>query len=161
MSDQEQEQYRNPLYTIWNEQPISDDPAVFLDWFHGLTEVQQILFPTQWLCAEVYNGGFRQYFSNSTGLHAPEAIQGFRRLGLEDIAILVETAVAIFGDSFPRVREVRENFLESRSSETTEWNPFMAIDDEFYEIIKIPGRPDFYDEDRFTIAAKDLVKRSI
>jgi hypothetical protein len=160
MTEPENAQPWNPLEAIWNEQPISDDPAIFLKWFHGLTELQQVLFPTQWLCNEVYNGGFRQYFSNSTGVHAPEAIQGFRRLGLEDIATLVENAVSVFGNEFPRQRDVREDFLESRSSETIEWNPFIDMDEDFYEMIKIPGKPDLYDDDRFTIAAKDLVRMS-
>jgi hypothetical protein len=160
MIEQEDSQPINPLNVIWNEQPLSDDPEVFLKWFYGLTNVQQVLFPTQWLCNEVYNGGFRQYFSNSTALHAPEAIQGFQELGMEDIAALVADAMSIFGNDYPRDRDVREDFLESRSSETVEWNPFIEMDEDFYEMIKIPGKPDLYDDDRFTIAAKDLVQMS-
>ncbi|HJS52092.1 MAG TPA: DUF4375 domain-containing protein [Pyrinomonadaceae bacterium] len=161
MNDEPTVSYWDPLEEIWNDQPHSEEPDEFLKWFRRLTKVQQILFPTHWLCAEVYNGGFHQYFSNPTGLHAPEAVLGFRKLGLDDIATLVEKTVSVFGATYPREHDVRENFLESiPSSERIEWNPFADMDEEFYEIIKIPGKPDFYDDDRFTIAAKDLVEKS-
>lgn len=143
---------------VWNEQCLSEDPTVFMDWFDCLSETQKVLFPTHWLCAEVYNGGFHQYFSNPTGLHAPEAALGFRALGLSDIAEIVETAMSVFGNDYPRDRETREAFLESlEGDDISEWNPFFKLDDVFYEAIKIPGAPDLFDDDRFTMAAKDYV----
>lgn len=152
----------NPAYEVWNDQPISDDPAEFLEWFHSLTQPQQICFPTQWLCNEVYNGGFHQYFWNGTGLHAPEAVSGFRALGLNDIAEIAEKAMSVFGNDYPRDREIRVAFLDSiEGGDISEWNPFFELDDVFYEAIKIPGVPDLFNDDRFTIAAKDYVRRNI
>jgi hypothetical protein len=149
----------DPLEIVWYEQPVSEDPAVFLKWFDDLSETQKVLFPTHWLCAEVYNGGFHQYFSNSTGLHAPEAVVGFRALNLDDIADIVERAIAVFGKDYPRDRTTREEFLDAiEGDDISEWNPFFELDDEFYEAIKIPGAPAFYADDRFTIAADDLVR---
>jgi hypothetical protein len=160
MTDNVHEEIENPAYKIWNDQPISDDPAEFLKWFEGLTKPQQVCFPTQWLCIEVYNGGFHQYFSNSTGLHAPEAVCGFRALGLNEIAEIVEKAMSVFGEEYPRDRETREEFLDSiEGIDISESNPFFELDEVFYKAMKIPGAPDRYDEDRFTIAAKDYVSR--
>jgi len=148
-----QENYWNLLEHIWNEQPYADGPE-FTDWFNRLTIPQQVLFPTHWLCSEVRNGGFHQYFTNSTGYHAPEAVQGFVELGLGDIASIVQRAIAVFGESFPRERLIREQFLASfEGNDRSEWDPFYKLDDLFYESIKIPGAPKFHAEDRFSIAA--------
>lgn len=99
--------------------------------------------------------GFHQYFTNSTGHHAPEAIIGFCELGLNDVADIVRQAVAVFGEDFPRKRAEREEFLASfDGDDVSEWNPFHKVDDAFSEAIKIPGAPELYDDDRFTMAAK-------
>ena len=144
---------------VWNEQPMSVDPSVFMKWFDDLSETQKVLFPTHWVCSEVYNGGFHQYFSNSTGLHAPEAVLGFRALGLDDIADIVDRAIAVFGKDYPRARTTREEFLDAiEGDDISEWNPFFELDDEFYEAIKIPGAPAFHTDDRFTIAAENYVR---
>lgn len=149
------------LESVWDDQPYAED-AGFWDWYRNLTKPQQVLFPTHWLCCEVYNGGFHQYFTNSTGHHAPEAILGFRELGLCDIAEIVEKAVSVFGAEFPRKRNEREDFLAKLEGDNrSEWDPFFHMDDEFYEIIKIPGAPDLYEEDRFTIAAKAYIRSFI
>ena len=153
------ENYWNPLTAIWDEQPYTEDEG-FPDWFNGLTKVQQVLFPTYWLDVEVCNGGFHQYFTNSTGYHAPEAIAGFRELGLHDIADIVSQAVVIFDEPFPRKRDDREKFLAAFvGDDESEWNPFYKLDDAFYQALKIPGAPDFHDDDRFTVAAKKYVSK--
>ena len=160
MTEPSPNETEKPTYAIWNDQPLSDDPIEFLEWFHGLTIPQQILFPTEWLCIEVYNGGFHQYFSNSTGLHAPEAVLGFRALGLDDIAEIVEKAMAVFGSDYPRDRDAREAFLDAiEGSDISEWNPFFRLDDVFYEAIKLPGAPELSDDDRFTVAAREYATK--
>ena len=137
MIEQVHKENENPAYEIWNDEPISDDPGDFLEWFKSLTLLQQICFPTQWLCNEVYNGGFHQYFGNTTGLHAPEAVSGFRVLGLDDIAEIAEKAISVFGNDYPRDRAVREAFLDGiEGDDISEWNPFFKLDDVFYEAIK-------------------------
>lgn len=161
MANEIQKETENPAYEVWNDQPISDDPSEFLLWFQSLTLPQQICFPTTWLCNEVYNGGFHQYFSNGTGLHAPEAVIGFRTLGLNDIAEIVETAMSVFGNDYPRDRETRETFLDAiEGNDISEWNPFFKLDDVFYDAIKIPGAPELFDDDRYTMAAKDYTIRN-
>lgn len=157
MTDTTQDNTWDPLGRIWDDQPYADGEE-FTEWFNRLTKAEQVLFPTHWLCTEVYNGGFHQYFTNSTGHHAPEAIFGFCELGLHDIADIVRQTVAVFGEVFPRKRAEREEFLASfDGNDISEWNPFYKLDDVFYDAIKIPGTPEFYDDDRFTIAAKKYV----
>ena len=143
----------DPLETVWYEQPLSEEPEVFLTWFDSLSETQKVLFPTHWVCAEVHNGGFYQYFTNSTGLHALEAIDGFRELGLDDIAEIVRQAVSVFDEPFPRVRSIREDFLDAMEDD----DPFHRLDDLFYETIKSQGDPKLSEDDRFITAAEKYV----
>lgn len=160
MTDAQQGNSRDPLASIWDQQPYADGPE-FTEWFSRLTKPQQVLFPTHWLCVEVYNGGFHQYFTNSTGHHAPEAILGFRELGLNDIADIVQSAIAVFGEVFPRKRAEREGFLAAfdDGGERPQWDPFYGLDDAFYEAIKILGAREFNEDDRFTCAAKNYVSK--
>ncbi len=143
----------DPLETVWYEQPSSEEPAVFLRWFDSLSETQKVLFPTHWVCSEVYNGGFYQYFTNGTGLHAPEAIDGFRKLGLDDIAEIVRQAVSVFDEPFPRERGIREDFLDEMQGD----DPFHQLDALFYETIKSEGAPELSEDDRFITAAEKYV----
>lgn len=148
----------DPLAGIWNDLPLTDDVDENLAWYRRLTRVQQVIYSTSNLTAEVYNGGFHQYFDNSSGLNAPEAADNFQELGLDDVADLVKEAMLVFGSDFPRDREARQAFLEAiPGDEPSEWNPFFLLDDRFYEIIKIPGAPPLHDEDRLTVALKNLV----
>lgn len=144
----------DPLAGIWDTMPTSDDPADNLLWLNSLTRVQRVLYVTHYLCAEVYNGGFHQYFSNTTGVHAPEAVLGFDELDLHDIAEIVNEAITLFGDPYPREREVREKFLDAIE------NPFSDLDSRFYESIAIPRAPELHNEDRFTVVAREFMKHS-
>src|SRR5688572_19471184 len=65
-----------------------------------------------WLCrSEVENGGFAQFFSNSSGVLAPEAAEAFKALKLGPAAKLVQRAMARLGDSYPRSRRERVGTL--------------------------------------------------
>lgn len=152
----------DPLAGIWDDLPTSDDSEENLAWFRCLTQVQQVIYSTRYLCNEVYNGGFHQYFHNSTGLNAPEAVESFRILGLNDVADLVQEAIRVFGSEFPRERVRRQEFLDSLpGDEPSEWNPFFLLDDRFYAIIKVPGAPPLIDDDRCTLASDEFVSRAM
>lgn len=52
---------------------------------------------TTWLVdAEVNGGGFHQYFFNSSGQYAGEALAGYELLGVEEYAALMRSAIATF-----------------------------------------------------------------
>ena len=150
--------YDEILAKVSGDIPTTDEVDKNLAWFRGLTQTQQVVFSTHYLCCEVYNGGFHQYFHNSTGLTAPEAVEGFRVLGLGVLASLVEEAMGVFGSDFPREREVRQQFLDSiQGDEPEQWNPFLLLDDRFYEMIRLPGAPPLSDDDRLSRAIEQLV----
>jgi hypothetical protein len=78
------------------------------------------LWSTMWVEAEVKNGGFDQYFLNGWGPYAADAAEGFRAMGVEAYARLVERAIEI-------------HRRESRGR--TERNPaFDPLDHEFYNL---------------------------
>lgn len=90
-----------------------EEYAVVTSWTKGL----QMLWATQLLDDEVNNGGFNQYFFNSSGQFAMEAIEGFTLIGAHERADLVRRAVdQLFRDA-PRLRE----FYQQRTMEA-----FMA-----------------------------------
>jgi hypothetical protein len=160
MSDEGGTDYWAILDPIWEEQAYGDESDKFWDWFNNLSEPQKVLFPTHWLHCEVLNGGFHQYFANSTGFQAPEAVKGLFVLGLDDIAQLVERAIAVFGEPFPRERALREEFLWPAGVETgEEFDPFLEMNDGFFELLKIPGASELGPEDRFSRAADIYARR--
>jgi hypothetical protein len=84
---------------------------------------------------EVCNGVFHQFFSNTSGILAPESAEGFRAVGLHECAKLVEDAVGKFEEPYPRDRDARWHALQEieRPGETREeWDPFYELDDRYY-----------------------------
>jgi hypothetical protein len=52
---------------------------------------------TTWLVdAEVNDGGFHQYFFNSSGQYAGDALAGYELLGAEEYAAIMRSAIATF-----------------------------------------------------------------
>lgn len=94
---------------IWDTVSIYDGGEAFLEQFAVAPQPSQVLFAAHWTQSEVLNGGFGQYFSNSTGVLAPEAVWAFRVLGMPRTAAAVEQAMAFFGSPYPRERGPRED----------------------------------------------------
>lgn len=62
---------------------------------------------TTWLVdAEVNAGGFHQYFFNSSGQYAGDALSGYELLGAEDYAAIMRSAIATFEIDRGRLGEV-------------------------------------------------------
>ena len=97
----------------WNVVSIYDGPEVFLEGVVAMPTASKHLFATHWLQSEVHNGGFSQFFSNSTGVLAPEAVTGFRAIGMPKAAALVEEAMAWLGPIYPRDRDDRNDALDA------------------------------------------------
>lgn len=61
---------------------------------------------------EVCNGGFRQFFRNTTGILAPEAVDGYELLGFPGCANALRDAMALFPCPYPRDRWERHRIIE-------------------------------------------------
>jgi len=96
-----------------------------------LTPGQRALLAIHWCVSEVCNGGFDQFFANSTGILAAEALDGFRRVGATEYAAIVTEAMNVFeGGVVPLDREGRNRQLDSGADETS--SILSKLDDRFY-----------------------------
>jgi hypothetical protein len=105
-----------------------DEYATVKSWSKGL----QMLWATQVVDDEVNNGGFNQYFFNSSGQYAIEAIEGFELIGSIERAKLVRRAVdQLFRDA-PRLREFYQQRTMEAFMESYKHTDLGAIDDEWF-----------------------------
>jgi hypothetical protein len=111
-----------------------DDPKKFVRKYRRVRSAAGHLYAAHWCQSEICNGGFHQFFSNTTGLLAPEALEGFRAIGMTEWAELLAEAMKHFGTPYPRDRDNREEFLAKRPRRPREeWDPFYDLDERFYE----------------------------
>ena len=130
--------YFEALEPYWDRISIYDGPETFLRQFaEAAPSFIRTIFAAHVCQAEVGNGGFHQFFKNSSGVLAPEAVEAFRSLGMPLVAQVVANAVAQLGDQFPRDRAERWLRLSEFASATAgEQEPFDAEESEFYRLIE-------------------------
>jgi len=131
--------YWSKLEPIWKEISISEGEAVFLEQVSRVPRRLGDLFAAHWCQSEVCNGGFHQFFSNTTGVLAPEAMEGFRAMGMTEVAALVEEAMSVLGTPYPRDREARQAVLPPPPR-------FRELDERFFARVQ-------HEADGFALAA--------
>jgi len=91
---------------------IYDGPEVFQAGLsqHPL-EVQNLL-AVHWCMSEVCNGGLDQFFFNSTGVLAPEAVRGFQAIGMDELSECLAQAMGLLGTTYPRDSTERDEAME-------------------------------------------------
>jgi hypothetical protein len=95
----------------------------------GLSEPQLYYLTLSWLDAEVRNGGFSQYFFNSSGDLAEHAVDAAKAVGATRAARLIQKAVALFGRDGPDSdRDERMDQLSAVSLEALE-----KLDTQYYD----------------------------
>jgi hypothetical protein len=144
------ESYWDHIEPFWEEINIYDGPEIFLRQFAEIPEHAGHLFAAHWCISEVCNGGFHQFFYNSTGVLAPEAVEGFKAIGLPETAAVIAEAMARLPAPYPRDRDIRQNALDALDPEEEDeddWeSPFDDLDTKFY---------DLYDTENGGMAAAD------
>ena len=86
---------------------IYDGPDLFLASFAKVPRPISIVYAAHFCLSEVHNGGFLQFFKNSTGVLAPEALEGFQAIGMARLASVMNAAMSVLGPEYPRDREAR------------------------------------------------------
>ena len=128
------ERYWSVVEPFWRAVSIYDGPDDFTRQFSELPLVARHLLTAHWCQSEVRNGGLHQFFSNSTGVLAPEALAAFRAIGLTEWAAILAEAMQFFSEPYPREQADRREQLAGRSGERREeWDPFFALDKRFYK----------------------------
>ena len=99
--------------------------------FDRLTQPQKNFYYIQELEREVNNGGFNQYFYNSSGDYAHETILALEAIGAENARTILAAAVNEFPDHLvPKDRDERQEALAKIESKAQEsWD---KLDSEFY-----------------------------
>ena len=101
--------------------------------WQALTTVEQHVLAVQVLDGEVRNGGFAQYFFNSSGNNWPSALAGLEAIGATKHLALLQTICDQFPDSKPSTdHDARQDQLASivRRHE----DPFSEQDSAWYKI---------------------------
>ena len=129
--------YWDLIEPVWEKISIYDGPAVYLEGIRAVPEHVGLLFAAQWTYAETANGGFCQFFLNSTGVVAPEAVRGFRAIGQLDTAAIVERAMAHFGPVYPRDGRERNALMQTSPDPSVyKHDPsFDALDKEMWRLV--------------------------
>lgn len=100
--------------------------------FDALSYPEQVFYVIWELESEVNNGGFEQFFSNSSGDVAFAVVDALKAIGAEETARIAAEANGMFPGSFPpRDRDERQALLETFDAEKIEaWD---KLDQEFYK----------------------------
>jgi len=101
-----------------------------------LTDPQKNFYYNQNLEREINNGGFNQFYLNSSGDFAPETIDSLRLIGANKTAMIVERANNQFPDKkIPKDRAARQEILAQIEDKANEiWEEldqkFFAYEDD-------------------------------
>lgn len=110
---------------VWNKADYGDD-------LQNITDAEKTFIYVDILEGEVNNGGFDQFFFNSSGEYAHEALEAYERIGAYKTADLIYRAIRLFPVlPIPKDTETRREIMrELDDSISRKWN---KLDDEFYE----------------------------
>jgi hypothetical protein len=102
--------------------------------FDGLSPGFRAVFSTWILEGEVNNGGFNQFFWNSSGEYAADAAAGFDLIGAPAYARLMRRAIAIRDADLAKIQALKKRGTLEAFSESYKNNRLSALDDEFYKL---------------------------
>jgi hypothetical protein len=91
----------------------------------------KMVYTTRMLQAEVMNGGFNQYFWNSSGKLADEALAGYRLIGAKLHAKLLEEAIEQRRAEEPEMKRLRETGTQQAFSESYKHSKLQGLDRRF------------------------------
>ena len=122
---------------VWDSLVRWDEIPAFQSAFASTEASARTLFAAHWLYSEVCNGGFHQFYWNSTGVLAPEAADAYAAIGMPRTAEIVRRSMSWFPTPYPRDRETRIELLDSYAEMHPEsHHPFRSLDDEFYGVVE-------------------------
>ena len=100
--------------------------------FNNLSEIEKTFICIWSLEGEVNNGGFDQWFFNSSGDWAFDTPPSLLRIGAEATAGIVEKAISYFPDGNPSKNMIKRRKQMKKVTDIieTKWN---ELDDKFYE----------------------------
>lgn len=116
---------------VWDAASIYDGPQQLTDDLALATGPQRGLYGAWWTRSEVGNGGFAQYFHNSTGVVAPWALEGFRQQEALTLEACLEEALA----RFPAGVDLGDTRARRAALDGPGAPSFEDLDDRFYAVV--------------------------
>jgi len=83
----------------------------------ALSEAERVFYITQIVEMEVNNGGFSQFFFNSSGNFSNELVSAFTAIGAHKTAAICQKAINAFGRDIPVDWEERREMLDELESD--------------------------------------------
>ena len=108
-----------------------DKKTQYGDDMSGLSEAERIFYITQTLEMEVSNGGFSQFFYNSSGDFSNELVSAFTAIGANKTAAICQKAIDAFGCEIPVDRAARVELLDKLENDNID-KVFEECDDAFF-----------------------------
>jgi hypothetical protein len=120
--------YWDQIEQAFEEVDIYETYDIFKQGAAKFPEWKIDILAVHWTMSEISNGGLEQFFNNSTGILAPEAVLGFKRIGKPDLADAVQSAMQLLGDPYPRDRDERvERLAAVTGADADETESFSVI----------------------------------
>jgi hypothetical protein len=133
------DKYWSVIEPIWEKVSIYDGEEIFLTQFSEIPEKIGHLLAAHWCQSEVRNGGFDQFFFNSTGVLAPEAVVGFHAIGMSQTATIVLQAIQRLGEKYSRRRDKRNVQLSLLEQQESIDDPFDDLNIVFFQLVNTEG----------------------
>lgn len=118
-------EYSSKIKHLFEVVTIYDDVPTFLESIKDVPNPLLLLYAAHFCLSEVHNGGFLQLSWNSTGVLLPEAVDGYKALGMPKLASTFTSAATCLGSSYARNRDDRWDALLQASGRTE--NELTAI----------------------------------
>lgn len=112
---------------------IKDDFDNEFENLSKLSKGQQAFWSTWVLEGEVNNGGFNQFYFNSSGQFSKMAEIGFKTIGAQKYVELTSRANKTYAENKERLAEFDDGTMESFSASYKD-NPLNDLDTEFYKL---------------------------
>ena len=94
--------------------------------FEALSEEVKVAWLVHRLEAEVNNGGFHQFFLNSSGAYVPETIDALSAIGADRTKVLLQRAVqACFPGGIPTTAKSTKTSLPISTISMAKWSHLM------------------------------------
>ena len=94
-----------------------DNKTQYGDNMSVLSEAERTFYITQTLEMEINNGGFSQFFYNTSGNFSSELVNAFSAIGANATAVICQKAISAFGQDIPTDQEERQKMLDELESE--------------------------------------------
>ena len=111
------------------DEAMSDESEVVM----RLTKPRQAIYIIWQVEAEVNNGGFNQFFYNSSAQFAGNMEEAFTTIGATKFASLASRANKIYKKEQARITKHQDGTMDG-FSKSYDNNPLNHLDDEFYEL---------------------------